>query len=239
MLAFALRRGTRLRQRRRVVRSAAVVAVLVSVGVPVLLASADPSQEGSHVRVADTVVPTSVPDASDAAPSQLASGSAPASGAVTSSHVAAPARRAAKSVPTTAPTATAVPPIPVCKPSEVDMRIATDKDTYLAVDIVHVAAHISNESSHVCVLPPGTTFTVFDSSGRRVATDTAFTEYADDATWGPGDDLDAAFDWDQRCPESAGCTAAGVATRGAYRVEAVWSTGVADYGPTSAAFTLS
>jgi hypothetical protein len=88
------------------------------------------------------------------------------------------------------------------------------------------------------VLPSNTTFTVLDPSDRPVTSRASVAEYVEGTTWGPGSRLDASFDWDQHCPESAGCTG-GVATRGRYRVDVTWSTGMADYGPASATFDLT
>jgi hypothetical protein len=131
-----------------------------------------------------------------------------------------------------APTAVA---LRSCNSSEVRLTVDTVKHTHRVVDQVMVVTTITNMSSHACVVPTRTTFTIFDNNGQPRRTGVSTVEYEGDA-WGPGDVIDNGFSWNQDCAQ-LDCVG-GLAPRGEYRVEAVWSTG-ADYPPVSSWFQLS
>ena len=235
MLEFAVRRGTRLRRQRLVVRSA-VAAVVVAVALPAVWVMTGDEQA---TRVGTTDAPsTTVADDAGPADSSGASNPAPAGVlAQPSSPAAATARGAKPSLPpataTPTTTTTAAVELPDCGVGEVSLTTETSKSQYGFKETVVVDAVITNASGHACALPARRSLAVKDQSGRTVFE--AHAESSDNGPWLPGATIEETFRWDQTC-ESSGCTG-GMANYGPYTAEVTWFAG-RQYGPAAAGFTL-
>lgn len=171
VLAFVYRRGTRLRRQRFLVRSAAVVAVVLAATVPVALVALDgagPERQGLQVVDMPPTTTPPPPDAPNEADNTTgALGHASASGAAVASQAAVSARSALS--PPVAKKSAPVPPseLEACGPGDVGITTITDKPSYLITDTVVVTARIRNTSKHACLPVTSANATIDNEAGLR------------------------------------------------------------------------